>query len=253
MNIYELEYLREWIGPGLIILMAGLLQSSVGFGFSLFLVPLLLTMGHGLVETVTIAIVGSTAQRILAVRHLRKAIDWHTLVPMMITGVVALLLGLYLLYEVSFLKQGLIKRIIGGCILILLMVQWFGKFTPKESIHKSWGHLAAFFCGILSGLANIGGPPLILWMLAHRWHNEKMRVMPMAFSLVFVPFQLVILLAVFRMPAFNAGVKAIVLTPLALLGGWAGLRVGEKFSRQQLRLIVRLLLLTVALTSIISP
>ncbi len=247
------DIVGQWVLPGMVVLMAGLLQSAVGFGYTLFLLPLLLVMGYGPFETVVVtAIVSSLGQRIFILTHLHRAVDWRALVPMMLVGLTAIPLGLWLMYQVSSLTQSTIKQIIGGCILLLLLLQWFGRVAPRDSISRGWGYLAAFFSGLLNGFANIGGPPMALWLLAHRWSNEKMRITIPTFSLAFVPVQLVMLLMIFGRPVLEAGGKAIIFTPAVLLGAWLGLRVGGKLNKQQLRLAVRLLLLAVAMIAVLG-
>jgi len=47
--------------------------------------------------------------------------------------------------------------------------------------------------------------------------------------------------------------KAVLLTPLVLLGTWAGLKMGEKISEEHLRIYMRLLLLFIAISAIVRP
>ena len=244
---------EQWLVVGLALFFASMLQSTVGFGFSLFVVPLLLLQDFTLVNAVTIGIVGSTAHRIMAVTHMRRAVDWRTLLPMMLVGLLALPLGLTLMYYVSSLEQIRAKQIIGLCILLLLLLQWFGRVEPHKAIHKAWGYLAAFSSGVLNGLANIGGPPIILWILAHRWSNEKFRVTTLAFSLIFFPFQILLMLTVFGTTILVTAEKCLLLIPLTLLGGWLGLKIGQQLQVIHLRWIARVLLVLIAVFSIIKP
>jgi len=247
------DILWQWALPGMAVLTASLLQSAVGFGYTLFLLPLLLVMGYAPFEIVVVtAIVSSLAQRIFILTHLHRAVDWRTLAPMMLIGLAAIPMGICLLCQVSSQTQSTIKQIIGGCILLLLLLQWFGRVAPRDSISRGWGYLAAFFSGLLTGFANIGGPPMALWLLAHRWSNEKMRITIPTFSLAFVPVQLVMLLMIFGRPVLEAGGKAIIFTPAVLLGAWLGLRAGGKLNKRQLRLAVHLLLLTVAMIAVLG-
>ncbi len=236
-----------------VMLLGCIIQSSAGFGFGLFAIPLLLLSGFALPEAVMIVITGSAIQKITAVTYLRKAVDWKELLPYMAAGLVALPLGVYLMYRVSFLSQAAVKQIIGICIFVLLLLQWKGVIKIKEKIHRVWGYLAGFFSGLLNGLANIGGPPLVLWILSHRWSNEKMRVTALAFSLIFVPLQVVFMWMAFGTPILNVLVKTVLFTPLIFLGSWLGLKIGERISREHLRVYMHSLLLLIAVSTIIGP
>jgi uncharacterized membrane protein YfcA len=243
----------EILKIGSVMIFGSIIQSSSGFGFGLFAVPLFLFMGFTLPETVIIVVIGSAVQKIAAVSYLWKAADWRGQAPYIAVGLVTLPLGVYCLYQVSFLSQPEVKQIIGVLILLLLLLQWKGLIKSRERVAPAWGYIAGFFSGFLNGLANIGGPPLVLWILAHRWSNEKMRVTPIAFSIVFVPFQILFMGLMFGSMLWPPLLKAVLLIPTVLLGSWIGLKIGEKISKEFLRVYMRLLLLFIALSAIVRP
>jgi len=237
----------------LVMLFAGTIQGATGFGFGLVVVPLLLSLGCPIEEAVAICVVTSASQRLFSVYKLRKAVDWKTLRPMIVTGLLTIPIGVYLLRGVSTLNPDSAKQIMGACVLIMLAIQWFERVTPREAVHKAWGHLAALFAGLLTGFANIGGPPIVLWILAHHWPNEKTRVTQMAFSVCLVPLQLAVMAFAFGQSAIQAGVQSLLLLPAVILGSLLGLRAGGLLKRNQLRLAVRLLLLAIALNCLLRP
>jgi len=210
-------------------------------------------MGFPLPETVIIIVVGAGVQKIAAISQLWKAADWKGQAPYMVIGLVSLPLGVYCLYQVSLLSQPFVKQIIGFLVLVLLLLQWQGMIKSREKVSPVWGYTAGFFSGFLNGLANIGGPPLVLWILAHRWSNEKMRVTPIAFSIVFLPPQVFFMGLAFGSRMWDPLLKAILMTPLVLLGTWVGLKMGEKISEVHLRIYMRLLLLFIAISAIVRP
>lgn len=238
---------------GLAVFLGSLLQAAVGFGFSLVVVPLLLSAGFGAPEAVSASVIAALGQRVFALRHLHRAVDWRTLWPMMLIGMLSLPLGVAALHHVSGMRQSVVRQVIGLCILVLILVQWLGKVEPRDSLAAGWGYLASFFAGLLSGFASIGGPPIVLWILAHRWSTERIRITVSAYTLAFVPLQVVLLGAVFGRTAFVGMGKAVVVMPLTLLGAWVGLRVGARFERPLLRTIVRLVLLVIVLSLIARP
>jgi uncharacterized membrane protein YfcA len=247
MDVFELMKI------GGVMLVGSLIQSSSGFGFGLFAVPLFLFMGFSLPDTVIMVVIGSAVQKITAVSYLWKAADWKGHAPYMIVGLLTLPLGVYCMYRVSFLSQPAVKQVIGAVILLLLTLQWKGLIKSKEKVAAAWGYTAGFFSGFLNGLANIGGPPLVLWILAHRWPNEKMRVTPIAFSLIFVPFQVLFMALMFGSALWSPLLNALLLTPSVLLGTWLGLKIGKNISKQHLQIYMRVLLLFIALSAIAGP
>ena len=75
--------LENWFIVGVVLLFSSALQSIAGIGFTMLAMPLLLLfVPVDFVEVVVICITGSTLQKILAVGHLGKHVDWKILFPM---------------------------------------------------------------------------------------------------------------------------------------------------------------------------
>jgi uncharacterized membrane protein YfcA len=236
------------------MILGSFIQSSSGFGFGLFAIPLLLFLGFSLPTAVIIVVIGSAIQKAIAIVALWEAVAWKEILPYIIVGLISLPFGVFVMYNMSALGQASVKQVIGACVLLLLLLQWKGAIKTKETIHKRWGYLAGFFSGFFNGLANIGGPPLILWILAQKWPTDKMRVTPIAFSLIFVPFQLIFMFLAFGSSLLLTPIfKAAAATPFIFLGTWAGLKIGGKISQKFLRIYIGLLLFSIALTSMVGP
>jgi uncharacterized membrane protein YfcA len=77
-----------------------------------------------------------------------------------------------------------------------------------------------------------------------------MRGTIIAFSLIFVPFQFTLMLITFGTPLLNPMVKTILLSPTVLLGTWLGLKIGEKISKNHLKIYMQVLLIFIAISSI---
>ena len=248
MDIFEI------VKIGIVLTAGSIIQSSSGFGFGLFAIPLLLFFGLNLPAAVTIVVIGSAIQKVFAIISLWKAVDWKEMLPFMTIGLLSLPLGVYFMYGLTSLDQSSVKQVIGFCVFVLLILQWKGVLHTGDHIRKIWGYLAGFFSGFFNGLANIGGPPLVLWILAHRWPNEKMRVTPIAFSLIFVPFQLLLMFLAFG-PAVMGGPvwKAALSLPFIFVGTGIGLKIGGKISKENLRVYMGVLLLFVALAAALGP
>jgi len=242
----------EIIQIGGALILGAIIQSSSGFGFGLFVIPILLFFGFGLAPTVSMVVIGSAIQKITAVKYLKEHLDWQEMTPFIAIGLIGLPLGIYAMSRVSAMDQPVVKQVIGGLVLALLALHWKGSIKVREYVPKLWGYIAGFFAGVLNGFANIGGPPLVLWTLAHQWPNQKMRGTIIAFSLIFVPFQLALMLVTFGSAMFNPMLKAVVLSPAVLLGTWIGLKIGEKISRDHLRIYMQALLLFIAVASVLK-
>ncbi len=243
----------EIVRIGTVMILGGIIQSSSGFGFGLFAIPLLLFFGFDLPATVTMVIIGSAIQKVTALKYLKDDLDWKEMRPFMLVGLLTLPLGVYTMFKISSMDQELVKQVIGGLIILLLALRKLGKIQPRETVPSFWGYIVGILSGFLNGFANIGGPPLVLWILAHKWSNRKMRGTALAFALIFVPFQIPLMLYTFGSSILDPIVKALLLSPAVLLGTWVGLKIGERISKQHLAVYMQALLAFIAISAIAKP
>ncbi len=237
----------------IILFFGGFIQSSAGFGFGLFALPLLLFLKLELQEAVIMVIIGSAIQKIMGIGYFRKDINLKEISPLIASGLAGLPLGLFLMFRVSGLQQSSVKQLIGFLIILMLIVRWSKLIKSVINVKAMWTYLAGFLSGILNGFANIGGPPVVLWVLAQNWENRKMRATIISFSLFFVPFQIIIMMIIFGSSLYVPLLYSMILSPSVLIGSWIGLKFGDKFSRKVLEKYMELLLLLIALVSILRP
>lgn len=236
-----------------ILLFCAFIQSTVGFAFSLFSNSLLLLIGLALPQTVILSTLGSTLQRLLMTSSMRRHVDWRQTLPMSGVCLLTLPLGILVLKVFSEQSVGFAKVSLGLLILMILAVQKFANVRPREKLHRGWGALAAAASGILTGLANIGGPPLLLWVHAHKWTNEKTRVTVMAITTTLVPVQLVLMLRVFGGDVFPSMAQLMLLAPAIAIGTLAGMAAGKRLSRPRLRTVALTLLVVICALLILEP
>lgn len=237
----------------IVLFAGGFIQSSAGFGFGLFALPLLLFLKLKLPEAVIIVVIGSAIQKIMGIGYFRKVINLKEISPLIISGMTGLPIGLYLMFRVSGMHISSIKQVIGFLIIFMLLLRWLKLTGYVINIKSIWTYSAGFLSGILNGFANIGGPPVILWVLAQNWNNRKMRATIISFSLFFVPFQIIIMLAIFGRTLYSPIFFSLLLSPAVLFGSWIGLKFGDRFSKRILEKYMELLLLLIALASVLRP
>ena len=238
------------LGGAAAVLCAGaLLQSAAGFGFGLFAVPALLIMGFPLPQAIMLTVAGSAVQKALGVIELKKAVCWRELSPLIISGLIALPVGLWFMLRLTEAGKATAGRVVAALIVALLIMRRFAVPRGREKVHLCWGIAAGIASGILNGLANIGGPPVVLWILSHHWSNKKMRVTVMAQSLFFVPFQVGVMLILFGAPVARALLWGLLLSPLVVFGTRLGLRLGARIPVSSLRPGMEILLLIMAVSA----
>ncbi len=95
----------------------------------------------------------------------------------------------------------------------------------------------------------MGGPPLVLWVMAHDWTAERTRAFLFASFMGLVPVQLTLLYWTFGKDVVYGMAVGAALSPVVLLGSLLGLRVGARFSKPLLHRLAFLLLVAIALNA----
>ena len=158
-----------------IVTLAGVFAASVlrgftGFGFGLAAVPLL-SLALPPAQVVPLVV---TFQVIIGVAGLRAAsatCDWRAiglLLPGLVAGVPVGLLVL------TALPPDRVRLAIGAIILLsVLLIQRGVRLPPQPSILVGCG--VGLVSGIINGLASMGGPPVVVYLLAVGHTAVRMR------------------------------------------------------------------------------
>jgi len=244
---------EQLFGVGLILLLGSLLQSAIGFGYTLFALPLLVWLGLPLSEGVAVIAVSNLIQGTVGVVRLKHHVPWRTVGYATAIRYLALPLGIATLVVVDGLDQANAKAILGAVLLLVLLVQWLWKVEPREKLHPGWGWLAFLSSGFLQGLASIGGPPIVLWVMAHKWSNPTSRVFLFALLPLSTPFQLTLLFLNYGPPILTTFLTGVAFIPVIALGSLVGVRLGNRIPKPMLRAASYGILLIIAVTSIVAP
>jgi len=239
------------IAEGVVIGFCALLQSAIGFAFSLFAVPLMLMVtDRPLPEVVVLVILTSAVQRVMMLAQLHPHIPWRRSFPVMVASAVAMPLGVWLMGQLAQAEKALVRQIIGGIILLVLLIRWQRKTPPKERLQRRWGLIAGALSGVLSGLANIGGPPLVIWVHAQKLSSEALRVMISAISLPQVPIQMALILARFGLGVLPSLGHLAILCVVTAGGNLAGMAAGRRLNHDRLRVVATVLLVLICISAI---
>lgn len=238
---------------GIVMMLAAAIQSAVGFAFTLFAVPILLSAGLSLPQSIALVFIHSLFQRIHMCAHLGRDVKWRKVLPLAPAALIGLPVGLRLLTLTLGLDHSYIKATVGAVILALVIIRLSVHVEPREHIHWAWGQLAGLSSRILRGLLNAGGPPMVLWAYAHKWTNPQLRVSAPAVSLVSVPPQAALLWIKFGEGFPVVCGQSLLLVPITLLGGWVGVNLGHRIPPERLRPIAYALLAVIGLKSVLAP
>ncbi len=229
------------------------LQGAVGFGAGLFAIPLMVWAGVGLPESIAVTLGGVMVQTAWNLYRYRDHVSLRDTLPLFYLRVLTLPVGIVLLGVLVSFGQARVKQAIGGMLLLVLVLQWAMKVKPRDHVGWGWTVLAGCASGLTAGLVGMGGPPVVLWVMAHDWPAKKARAFLWATFLMLSPVNTVLLVWKFGGGIWGPVLLGLCLAPLVVLGSEAGMRAGGLMSRQRLRAAAFGLLLLLALASLLGP
>ena len=197
----------------------GLMLGYTGWGGAMVSMPFL-TILFGPVEALVILMIGA----VLLTAHLFPAAariaDWRRMTPMLIAMAVCVPIGNLLLFA---MEPNLIRRIIGWLIVgasVLILSGW--RYRGPQGVGAS--AITGVISGLINGFVGLGGPPLVIYMLALKQTAAVQR----ANILVFMAITSVLILGstfVSGGVTTEAGILGVLTAPFLWIGGWLGARL----------------------------
>ncbi|MCC7204825.1 MAG: sulfite exporter TauE/SafE family protein [Phycisphaeraceae bacterium] len=243
----------SWIQVVGAVFLGCVIQSAVGFGCSLFAVPILVWSGLSLPQSIALALTTMVVQTTWNLRGYWREVPWVKTLPLFGLRLAFLPVGIWLLTLLAGVPKEQIKAVVGLAVLIALVMQTCFQVRPRPSVHWGWTAGAGASSGLVTGLVGMGGPPIVLWVMAHDWPARTARAFIWAVFLELMPINVAMLAIKFGRPTAVMIPLGLAMTPVVLLAATLGARLGDKLSRRTLRLTATLLLVAIALSSIAAP
>ena len=198
----------------------------LGFGATLMVVPCLISI-YGPVEAVVVAsIIEIPAVLALLPTAIRQA-NWREITPLGLASLTTIPIGAWLLVS---LDPDTSRRWISIAVIVFAMMLatgWRYQRPPGLGVKLAVGAAS----GITSGLANIGGPLVVVFLLASNNAAAGVRAGIMAFFSFSAAYRIVVyaILGMYAMPFML--VAASLCIPY-LLGIWLGSKLFSKVSEK---------------------
>jgi len=236
-----------------ILFVSSALQSIIGFAFNLLAVPLLLWSGFSLAQAVALTSIPILVQVSVATWKLRDAVVWSDVLPAVAIRYLTLPIGVSLLFWINSLDPARVKQIVGVLLLLILGMQRFWRIAPRQRLSRGWDLLAFGLSGVMLGMLAMGGPPVVLWLMAHDWSARRARAFMAALFLLAAPVQVGLLWWKLGEEVASAFAWGVGMIPVVVAGSLLGIRLGNRLDRERLRRWIMLFLLATALLSLLSP
>lgn len=249
----------QYLLVSLILLASSVLQGAVGFASGLFGIPLLMLTGIALPEAVAISLMASAVQNTVAAWQLRDEIDYRGVWRPMLIRLATLPLGAWMLYYLQATSQDaaadkdLTAQIVGVIVLLIVFTQWSLRIQPQPSLHPAWEWFAFSIGGFLLGLCAMGGPAMVLWVMAHDWPMKRAKAFLYFLFATGVPLQAFFLWLFFGSSILWAMLLGLTTVPAVIAGIYPGLWLGRKIPDHIMRSLAWGVLVLIAVTAIASP
>jgi len=238
---------------GVILFSCSVIQGIVGFAFNIFAIPLLIWSGLGLDEAISLTTIPIFFQSLTSTYKLRSHVRWRDVGIGTIYRYIGIPIGIYLLTLITQFDKSNIKQIVGIAILLVVISQIYIKVEPKEKTNPLWTFIAFFTSGLTLGMVSMGGPPVIVWVMAQRWSAMRTRAFLSALFFLASPLQIAFLYYNFGDTLLRFFVLGLAFSPLVIIATIWGVKLGSFLDREKLKKIILFLLTLTSIVSIVSP
>ena len=224
------------IWAGMTAFTAGLMRGFAGFGSAILMAPIFAVL-LGPVHMVPLVASIEIPMGVMLFLGARQQVEWKFVVPLAAVAIAAMPLGIWLLVN---LDSGMITKAVSVIVLLfvaILITGWSYRGPRPLALTLGIGG----FSGAMMATTAVGGPPVLLYMLAAAMPARTIRANIVAYYLLtgFVLATMVVLAS----PSGQAAVvDAVVLQPIILLGSWIGSRLAGKAADQTYRWVAYIFL-----------
>lgn len=236
---------------GLLLLgaaMGGFVNGLTGFGTALTAVPVWLQAFSPAQAGALGAAAGCTGQ-LQTIHHIWHAIEWRRVAPFVIPGLVGVPVGTWLLpsVDVRLFKLGVGAVLIVYCGFNLLAprLQW------RVGENRGADAIVGFIGGVMSGLAGLAGPPVIIWATFKTWSRDQKRALFQVFNLTILSVTLLSSAIAGLLPA-SFWIAVAITIPATFLGVQAGIRVYRRLDDRRFDRLVLAILLAMGVVLVLA-
>ncbi len=162
-------------------LAASFVQRVCGFGFGIFIMSVLPHIMPSYGEATTLSgLLASTTSLIIVARTWRH-IEWHKLLPILATFIIASYFGVQLIAVTS---DSVLKKVLGIILIVVALYFLFirSRISLKPSLPTQIGMGA--LSGIMGGTCGMQGPPAVLYFIAATSQKEAYIAITQAYFLI---------------------------------------------------------------------
>lgn len=217
-----------------IVLIASILQTSTGFGFSIMATPLLLMLFLPR-EAIQINIILSLVISISLIRSIRNEIDFTLLKRLIYASIAGIPFGIaiYMSIDINTFKSG------AGILLLALTLLLILNFRVGQTRRRDL--LAGGLSGLFTTSIGMPGPPILLYFTGTSMAKDKLRATTLAFYL-FIYFISLAAQIIFTGTSLLIWKSSLYAVPAVLAGLFIGQYIFKWINQDVFRIFTYVLL-----------
>lgn len=223
-------------------LLAGVVLGFTGFGGALVMAPVFMTLVDPVTAT-TIILIVNAAVGLANLREVGAETDWSIAKPLAIAACITSPIGVWL---VSSIDGELVRRIVAIIVLVAsvgLALRWTFPFSIRSRIGNA---LMGGASGSLFGFGGVGGPPVIIGMLAEDLPARITRATLLTFFAIVQTCTLLVLALVGGV-TIEGALYGLAMVPAYYLGSALGLRLLTPERASMFRAVSIVVLMAIAM------
>jgi hypothetical protein len=245
--------LTQILGAAIVVIGGSFVQTIAGFGMGLFSVPLFLYLGYSLADSVALAVGAGLVQLLIGLRSVHQEVVWKDAAGMALIQALCVPVGMIGMQLLSDAGPARVKQGVGALLFTVLALRQLWRPHPRDSVPWGWTVVAGSASGLLAGLAGMGGPPLVLYALAHRYTIDRYRAFLWSQFVLIVPVMVITLGLRFGWSVLLAFGLGVALTPCLWVGARIGMRVSARWQVATVQRIAVGLLYVIAISGALGP
>jgi uncharacterized protein len=219
------------------------IKGLVGFGPSLLIVPVL-SIFFGFKTAVVIATLADMTSSGLIYFKERKKVKFKQ-IGIIIAGLfIGTVFGVRLFNLVSV---DLLKRVFGFFLIVIVLknIIFKNKKEKIQTFNKSKAFLVGIFGGILGGLFNTNGPPIVMYLDKVTENKKNMRSNLSAVFFINAIWRAILYMRAGNLDLFAVHIYSICVFPGLILGLYLGDLALRKMSNTNLKKVMEITLLVI--------
>lgn len=227
----------EYIYLFFIILVASMLQASASFGFAIVSLPLMVLFIPVRKANAIVLLLALVLTSRISYRY-KSYIDMKVTMPPIIMSIVGRIIGVTVLMTT---ETGILRVILGGMLVILsvYMFRFSDRFKIKAS--KMNGGITGLISGLVGGVCNIAGPPLVLYFLSAIDDKKTYNACIQLSFAVGALFSMILHIMYGNIDLFVIKMTFAGMTAL-IIGSWIGIKIFDRINKETLKKIVYIFL-----------